>query len=203
MNVNKDSDRIKSAYEKAMERAEEMTGDEEASVDYERREAVKPIVSRFFRGEIDSDELWQEFQGKNEEELRAAQQMIIDTLGLNSSEEEIDKRREGLMALEDHKKSPAVSTVERSMDQISKVIDQYNSEQERLREKLKDMLRRQMQQQQQQGQLNGNGGPMQMVQHLDEDTRRRIAQTREQMENKFQQQWEEVRGQLLEALGLE
>ncbi len=203
MNVNNDDDRIKSAYEKAMERAEEMTEDTESEVDFARREEIKPILSKFFRDEIDSDELWQEFSGREEAELKAAQEMIIDTLGLNSNDREIEKRKQGIMALEDLKDSSQVSSVERTMEEVSRVVQQYNTEQERLRDKLKDMLQRQMQQQQQQGQLNANGGPMQMVQHLDEETRRRIAQTREQMEEKFQNQWDQVKDKLMNALGLE
>lgn len=205
MNVNNDGDRIKSAYEKAMERAEEMTEETEGEggVDYARREEIKPILSKFFRDEIDSDELWQEFSQKGEAELKAAQEMIINTLGLNSNDKEIEKRKQGLLALEDLKGNSQVSSVERTMDEVSRVVQQYNTEQERLRDKLKDMLQRQMQQQQQQGQMNANGGPMQMVQHLDEETRRRIAQTREQMEEKFQNQWDQVKSKLMSALDLE
>ncbi len=201
MNVNNEGDRIKSAYEKAMERAEEMAEDTDSGVDYARREEIKPILSKFFREEIDSDELWQEFSEKGEDELKTAQKMIIDTLGLNSNDEEIEKRKQGLLALEDLKGNAQVSSVERTMDEVSRVIQQYNTEQERLRDKLKDMLQRQMQQQQ--GQMNANGGPMQMAQHLDEETRRRIAQTREQMEEKFQEQWDQVKNKLMSALDLE
>ncbi len=203
MNVNQDSDRIKSAYEKAMERAEEMIDDTEDSISYERREEIKPILGKFFREEIASEDLWQKFEEYNEKDLKTAQKMIIDSLGLNSSDSEIEKRKQGLLALEDLKENSRVSVVERVMDNVSRVVDQYNTEQERLRDKLENMLRKHMQQQQQSGQMNASGNPMQVVQHLDEDTRRRIARTREQMEEKFQQQWEEVREELEDALGLE
>ncbi|SDL08542.1 hypothetical protein [Halarsenatibacter silvermanii] len=203
MIADNDGDRIKSAYEKAMERAEDMIEDTEGSINYERREEIKPKLSRYFQGGIDSDELWQEFSGAEEDELKMAQEMIIESLGLNSSEEEIEKRRQAVLALEDLKDSSQVRTAERALDQASKVVQQYNSEQERLRSKLKDMMRQQMQDQQQRGQLNGDAVTMQAVQNMDEETRRRIARTREQMENKFQEQWDEVKGQLLDALGLE
>ncbi len=203
MIADNDGDRIKSAYEKAMERAEDMIEDTEGSINYERREEIKPKLSRYFQGEIDSDELWQEFSGAEEDELKMAQEMIIESLGLNSSEEEIQKRRQAVLALEDLKDNSQVRTAERALDQVSKVVQQYNSEQERLRSKLKDMMRQQMQDQQQRGQLNGDAVTMQAVQNMDEETRRRIARTREQMENKFQEQWDEVKGQLLDALGLE
>lgn len=47
---------IKSAYEIAMERAEEIT--KEADGKQSKISKLKPLLARFFKGKVDADSLW-------------------------------------------------------------------------------------------------------------------------------------------------
>ena len=196
------SDKIKSAYELAMERADRLQ-DEGNAENLERQDQIKPILSRFFQGKIDAEELWDEFEDKGDSWLLEAQRLMIDSLGLNSNLKEVELRKEGLLALENLKEKSDVSSMEKIMADVKKMVEQYNTEQEKLRERLERMIRNNTSREMRPMQTEDGRTVMQMVESMDEDTRRQVIKSRQEMEKKFQQHWESLKEQLFAQIGLE
>ena len=64
---------MKSAYEKAMERADEVYGTSDKEVNsLEIREELKKIMAPYFKEEMDAEELWHELKDKNKDYLKEA-----------------------------------------------------------------------------------------------------------------------------------
>ncbi len=196
------SDKIKSAYEIAMERADRLQ-DEGNAENLERQERIKPILGKYFQGKIDAEKLWEEVKDKEESWLLEAQRLMIDSLGLNSNLQEVELRKEGLLALENLKEQPDVSGMEKIMDDVKKMVEQYDAEQEKLRERLERMIRNNTSREMRPMQTQDGRTVMQMVENMDEDTRRQVVKSRQQMEKKFQQHWKSLKKQLFARIGLE
>ena len=129
---------IKSAYEIAMEKVNEMDEEEiTGNSNLEKREKIKPLLARFYRGEIDSDELWSELKGEEEDFLEEAQVLIADSLGLRTSSEEFKKRKKGILAIENLKKRQNSSMLEQILNQIKSLQDKYGRQREQVEEQIK------------------------------------------------------------------
>ncbi|MFN2362764.1 MAG: hypothetical protein ABR596_00580 [Halarsenatibacteraceae bacterium] len=183
-------DRIKSSYEIAMERAEKIDVDTDTEK-LDLRSEIRPVLSKFFQDKIDADGLWEEFKDSEEERLAEAQRMIVSSLGLNSNQEEIKLRKEGLMALEDLKEEAKPSELDQLMAKVSQVVQQYNQEQEQLQRKLENMLR-------QAASTNGQqpNDVMELLGNLDENTQRQLQQARQEIEERFKEEWESLEEKL-------
>ncbi|MBF8437812.1 hypothetical protein I0Q91_12010 [Halanaerobiaceae bacterium Z-7014] len=183
-------DRIKSSYEIAMERAEKIDVDADTEK-LDLRSEIRPILSKFFQDKIDADGLWEEFKDSEAERLAEAQRMIVSSLGLNSNQQEIKLRKEGLMAIEDLKEDPNPSELDQLMAKVSQTVQQYNQEQEQLQRKLESMLR----------QAAGANGQqpqdvMELLGNLDENTQRQLQQARQEIEERFKEEWESLEERL-------
>ncbi|MFW5789815.1 MAG: hypothetical protein ACOCQF_00485 [Halanaerobiaceae bacterium] len=183
-------DRIKSSYEIAMERAEKIDIDADTEK-LDLRSEIRPILSKFFQGKIDADGLWEEFKESEGKRLAEAQRMIVSSLGLNSNQQEIKLRKEGLMAIENLKEEPKPSELEQLMAKVSQVVQQYNQEQEQLQRKLENMLR-------QAASTNGQQPQdvMELLGNLDENTQRQLQQARQEIEERFKEEWESLEEKL-------
>lgn len=183
-------DRIKSSYEIAMERAEKIDLDTDTEK-LDLRSEIRPILSKFFQDKIDAEGLWEEFKDSEEKRLAEAQRMIVSSLGLNSNQQEIKLRKEGLMAIEDLKEDPKPSELDQLMAKVGQVVQQYNQEQEQLQRKLENML-------QQAASANGQqpNDVMELLGNLDENTQRQLQQARQEIEERFKEEWESLEDKL-------
>ena len=129
---------IKSAYEIAMEKVNDMDEEEFAdNSNLEKREKIKPLLARFYRGKIDSDELWSELKGEEEDYLAEAQVLIADSLGLRTTDEEFKKRKRGILAIENLKNRQNSSMLEQILNQIKSLQDKYGRQREQVEEQIK------------------------------------------------------------------
>ena len=183
-------DRIKSSYEIAMERAEKIDVDADTEK-LDLRSEIRPILSKFFQDKIDADGLWEEFKDSEEERLSEAQRMIVSSLGLNSNQPEIKLRKEGLMAIEDLKEESKHSELDQLMAKVSQTVQQYNQEQEQLQKKLENMLRQAASASGQQPE-----DMMELLGNLDENTQRQLQQARQEIEERFKEEWESLEDKL-------
>ncbi|MGM0413969.1 MAG: hypothetical protein ACQEQP_02165 [Bacillota bacterium] len=183
-------DRIKSSYEIAMERAEKIDVDTDTDK-LDLRSEIRPILSKFFQNKLDAEGLWEEFKGSEEKRLAEAQRMIVSSLGLNSNQQEIKLRKEGLMAIEDLKEEPRPSELDQLMAKVGQVVQQYNQEQEQLQRKIENMLR-------QAASANGQQPQdvMELLGNLDENTQRQLQQARQEIEERFKEEWESLEEKL-------
>ena len=129
---------MKSAYEKAMERADEVYGAEADNVNsLEIRENLKKIMAPFFKEEMDAEALWHELEDKDEAYLKEAQLMLIESIGLRNSSEQIKRRKEAVVAVESLKESGNSTFFEKQFTQAQSLQQQYQTQKKQLDEQVK------------------------------------------------------------------
>jgi len=82
------------------------------------QEKVKSIMARYYKGELDSNGLWQEFKGAKPSMLKEAQLNLINSLSFGSSPAEFQKRRDGILAIETLKEEQNTSVLELNLNSI-------------------------------------------------------------------------------------
>jgi hypothetical protein len=141
---------MKSAYEKAMERADEVYGASDKDHNsLEIREELKEIMAPFFKKEMDAEGLWHQLEEKDDLYLDEAQLMLIESIGLRNSSEQIERRKEAVVAVESLKESGNTSFFEKQFTQAQSLQQQYQTQKKQLDEQVKQHLE---QAQSQQGQ---------------------------------------------------
>lgn len=135
--------KVKSAFEKAMEKAAgigELTPEEKERI--KDQEKVKSILAEFYKGQIDRDGLWQKLKGVKLFLLKEAQQHLVDSLGLGSTPEEFQLRRDGILAIENLKEKKHVPAIEQTLNSIKILQKEYQEGKERAAEELKTAVER-------------------------------------------------------------
>lgn len=133
--------KVKSAFEKAMEKAAqigELTPEEKERI--KDQEKIKSILTEFYKGQIDRDVLWQKLKGSNPSLLKEAQQYLIDSLGLGSTPEEFQQRKEGILAIETLKAKQNVPTIEHTMNSIKVLQEEYQDGKDKAEEELREAI---------------------------------------------------------------
>lgn len=113
---------VKSAYEKAMEKAnaiEELTPEERGNM--RERENLRNLLAAFYRGELNRDQAWERFKGMRPSFLLEAQTSIVGTLRPGSGPEEIRHKRDGILAIEALKEKKNAAAIESALTAIEKL----------------------------------------------------------------------------------
>ncbi len=134
---------IKSAFEKAMEKAAqigELTPEEKQKI--KEDESLKTILADFYKGKLGRDELWQTLKGGSEAFLKKAQMHLADSLGLGGLPEDFQIRREGILAIETLKKTQNTSSIELILDAAGMLRKEYQDGKERAAEELREAVER-------------------------------------------------------------
>jgi hypothetical protein len=133
--------KVKSAYEKAMEKAAgigELTPEEKEAIN--DREKIKAILTAYYKGQIDPDGLWQKLKGSKPSLLRETQKYLVDFLGLGTTTEEFQQRKEGIVAIETLKVKQNVPAIEQTLNSIKAVQEEYQNGKERAEEELREAV---------------------------------------------------------------
>ncbi|MFP4021760.1 MAG: hypothetical protein ACLFUK_09145 [Halanaerobium sp.] len=193
---------MKSAYEKAMERADEVYGTSEKDVNsLEIREELKEIMAPFFKEEMDAEGLWHKLEEKEEAYLKEAQLMLIESIGLRNSSEQIKRRKEAVVAVESLKESGNTTFFEKQFTQAQSLQQQYQTQKKQLDEQVKQHLE---QAQGQQGQnplaaaQNGNGGQGQngMNAQMKQQLAQKVAEFQEGFNKRFNKLIEKMKAEI-------
>jgi DNA anti-recombination protein RmuC len=132
---------MKSAYEIAMERADEVYGTDDKDVNsLEIREELKEIMAPFFKEEMDAEGLWHRLKDKDQEYLKEAQLMLIESIGLRNSSEQIKRRKEAVAAVESLKEGGNTTFFEKQFTQAQSLQQQYQTQKQQLDEQIKQHL---------------------------------------------------------------
>jgi hypothetical protein len=132
---------VKSAFEKAMEKAArigELTPEEKERI--KDQEKIKSILTEFYKGQIDRDVLWQKLKESKPSLLKEAQQNLVDSLGLGSTPEEFQQRKEGILAIETLKPKQNLSTIEHTMNSIMGLQKEYQDGKDKAEEELREAI---------------------------------------------------------------
>lgn len=135
--------KIKSALEKAMEKAAEIGGlTEEEKEKIRNQERLKLLLADFYKGQIDRNGLWQKLKGSSASMLKDAQLYLIDSMGLASTEEEFKVRKDGILAIETLKEKQKLPIIESILDSIELLQKEYREIKEDVYKELREAMER-------------------------------------------------------------
>jgi len=105
----------------------ELTAEEkEKMVDDEK---VNSLLSEFYLGQIDSDNLWKKLREESKPSLlREAQMRLIDSLSFGTTPIELQRKRDGILAIETLKEEQNTSTVELNLNLMEDLQKRYEAE---------------------------------------------------------------------------
>jgi hypothetical protein len=135
--------KIKSAFEKAMEKAAEigeLTPEEKENL--KNQEKLKSLLAEFYKGQLDRDGLWQRLKGSTTSLLKEAQLHLIDAIGLGSLTEEFQKRKDGILAIETLKDSKNISLIEDMLKTIELLRNEYQDGKENSEKEMREAIER-------------------------------------------------------------
>ncbi len=112
---------IKSALEIALEKTsnKKLTTQEIAEIKLE--EKVETILAKYYKDQIEPDQLWHYFKELPLPCLVMAQNSLLRSLSSSSNSYDIDKRKTGFLAIENLKEKNCSSDIELSFDQMKKL----------------------------------------------------------------------------------
>ena len=105
----------------------ELTAEEkEKMVDDEK---VNSLLSEFYLGQIDSDNLWKKLKEESKPSLlREAQMRLIDSLSFGTTPIELQRKWDGILAIETLKEEQNTSTVELNLNLMEDLQKRYKAE---------------------------------------------------------------------------
>lgn len=109
-------------------------------------EVVDSLLAGFYRDEFDSEGLWRRLKEVHEAGkghlLREVQLRLIDSLSLNSGSADVQRRKEGVLALEGLKDEQHTSALEGGVNAIADLQRRYADEMQRVYEELRAQVER-------------------------------------------------------------
>jgi hypothetical protein len=90
---------------------------------------VDSILSEFYQGQIDSESLWKRLKEEGKPSLlREAQVRLVDSLSFGSTSAELQRKRDGILAIETLKKEQNTSIVELNLNLMEDLQKRYSAE---------------------------------------------------------------------------
>lgn len=133
--------KVKNALEIALERAEQFgTLSKEEKEKIKEEAAVKAILGEYFQVRIDSNGLWQRMKDVKRPLLGMAQMQLIESLGLGNAQIELQRKKEGILAIETLKEKPKTALIESTLNAIEGLMKEYDQ----MKKSLLDDLRKQI-----------------------------------------------------------
>lgn len=92
-------------------------------------EKVDSLLAEFYQGKVDPEGLWKGLKKEGKPSLlREAQTRLIDSLSFGSSPDELQKRRDGILAIETLKDEQNTSIVEMNLNLMEDLQKRYRAE---------------------------------------------------------------------------
>ena len=92
-------------------------------------EKVNSLLSEFYQGQIDPESLWKRLKEEGKPSLlREAQVRLIDSLSSGDAPAELQRRRDGILAIETLKEEQNTPVVELSLDLMEDLRKRYRAE---------------------------------------------------------------------------
>ena len=100
--------------------------EEEKMLDSEK---VNSLLSEFYQGQIDPERLWKKLKEEGKPSLlREAQVRLVDSLSFGSTSAELQRKRDGILAIETLKKEQNTSTIELNLKRMEDLQKRYRAE---------------------------------------------------------------------------
>ncbi len=122
--------KMKTALEIAMEKAEEIKDDATSGEErLELMDKAKELLADFYRGRLDAGGLWEKLKTENDLELcKEVQGILIDSIGIRNTPEQLQQRKEAILAVESLKEEQNTSFFEQTLEQIGQLQKRYREE---------------------------------------------------------------------------
>ncbi len=92
-------------------------------------EKVNSILSEFYQGQIDTESLWKRLREEGKPSLlKEAQIRLIDSLSFGSTPSEMQRKRDGILAIETLKSEQNTSIVELNLNLMEDLQKRYSKE---------------------------------------------------------------------------
>jgi hypothetical protein len=182
--------KVKSAFEKAMEKAAEigeLTPEEKERI--RDQEKIKSILTEFYKGQIDRDGLWQKLKGSKPSLLKEAQQYLVDSLGLGSTPEEFQQRKEGILAIETLKVKQNVPAIEQTLNSVKVLQKEYQDGKDKAEEELREAIEQNPQLRLRPVRTPDGRTVLQAAYSVDEAVQARLSEFMSQHEEKYNQKF--------------
>ncbi|MBP8718473.1 MAG: hypothetical protein KBI07_05245 [Candidatus Atribacteria bacterium] len=133
---------IKSAREIALEKTEKEKLSAQEIAELKQQEKINSILAKYYKDQIEPDELWHHFKGIPLKYLIEAQNSFIKSLTFQSNDYDFEKRKKGVLAIENLKKSNQSSNIEYYFEQLINTQREFQKNKEQLIEYVKEDLKR-------------------------------------------------------------
>jgi serine/threonine protein kinase len=182
--------KIKSALEIAMEKSkkiEKLSSQEMNEI--RQQEKIDRILAKYYKDEIEADDLWRHLKDISNKMLINAQNNFLQSLTFQSNEFEIEKRKNGILAIENLKNDNLTSDIEFSFEQLAKIRTEFKKNKEQLMQILREELERDPQRRfqtfQQDGQIVVKQLSMEEAMEQDEQLKKNLKQLEMQFSKKY------------------
>jgi hypothetical protein len=92
-------------------------------------EKVNSLLSEFYQGQIDPESLWKRLKEEGKPSLlREAQVRLVDSLSFGSIPAELQRKRDGILAIETLKKEQNTSVIELNLNLMEDLPKRYRAE---------------------------------------------------------------------------
>jgi len=134
---------IKSALEIAMEKSKNINKlSSQEMQEIKQQKKIDDILAKYYKDHIEADELWNYLKGISNKLLINAQQNFLQSLNFQSNEYEIEKRKNGILAIENLKEENQSSEIELYFEQLNKIVAEFKRNKEQLMQNLQEELER-------------------------------------------------------------
>jgi hypothetical protein len=92
-------------------------------------EKVNSLLSEFYQGQINPENLWKRLKEEGKSSLlKEAQVRLVDSLSFGSTPAELQRKRDGILAIETLKKEQNTSTIELNLNRMEDLQKRYRAE---------------------------------------------------------------------------
>lgn len=130
-------DKIRTAVEIAMEKAEKLylTKKEKEQIEIKRK--IDPILAKFFKRELSPKNLWKKLKDERKPVLKEIQAKLVETIIISLSQDELKRRKNAILAVENLKKNPGTVYVEKLLNSLEDISKNYLNEKQDFYNQLK------------------------------------------------------------------
>jgi len=94
-------------------------------------EKLDSLLAEFYQGQLDPESLWKRLKEEGKPSLlREAQTRLVDSLSFGSTPAELQRKRDGILAIETLKKEQNTSIVELNLNLVEDLQKRYSAETE-------------------------------------------------------------------------
>ncbi len=134
---------IKSALEIALEKSKKIDRlNPQEMAEIKQNKKIDSILAKYYKDQIDSDELWNNLKGISDKYLIKAQNNFLQSLTFQSNVYDIEKRKKGILAIENLKKTSKLTEIEDSFHKLSKINQGLENKKEQLIKDVKEEFER-------------------------------------------------------------